>query len=118
MKFRLLFGLALTLSFLTAGMLLNTRSARGVSNYVDGETPPHAVYTDGSKVPSQRVNRQADHLSRTVTIQNGASANLKLLSITPSTTLTETRDGREELQRVCLLSSHRSAIGVGRRTLF
>lgn len=59
MKFRLLFGLALTLSFLTAGMLLNTRSARGVSNYVDGESPPHAVYTDGSKVPSSSASQPA-----------------------------------------------------------
>ena len=57
MKFRLLLGLALTLSLLTAGMLLNTRSARGVSNYVDGETPPHAVYTDGSKVPSSSASQ-------------------------------------------------------------
>ena len=57
MKFRLLFVLALTLSFLTAGMLLNTRSARGVSNYADGETPPHAVYSDGSKVPSSSASQ-------------------------------------------------------------
>jgi len=57
MKFRLLFGLALTLSFLSAGMLLNTRSARGVSNYADGESPPHAVYTDGSKVPSSSASQ-------------------------------------------------------------
>jgi hypothetical protein len=51
MKLRLLYGLVLSLSLLAIGMVLNARSVRGVSNYVDGETPPHAKYTDGTPVP-------------------------------------------------------------------
>jgi len=51
MRFRLLVGLALVLSCLTAAILLDARSAKGTSNYVDGENPPHALYTDGTRVP-------------------------------------------------------------------
>ena len=59
MKFRLLLASALGLSCLTLGILLSTRSVVGFSNnaWGDGEDPPHAVFTDGTKVPSSSATQ-------------------------------------------------------------
>ena len=59
MKFRLLFAASLLLSCVAFGVLLKPRAAAGVSSYPDGEDPPHAVFTDGSKVPSSSASQPA-----------------------------------------------------------
>lgn len=57
MRFRLLTAATLVLTCVTLGVLLQPRSAVGISHLIDGEDPPHAVYTDGTKVPSSSATQ-------------------------------------------------------------
>lgn len=57
MRYRLLIAVALVLSCFALGVFLKPRSVAGGSPYMDGEEPPHALYTDGTKVPSSSATQ-------------------------------------------------------------